>query len=1214
MKPTLLIFCLFASVILFSQEKTKMKKIDYEFVIKNLSYTGSYDGSVAKLNLDDKKKNAPHGEGVFIGKTNLDDNSEQWVYYNGNWVEGQMEGAGTFYSIVKSKGVEPNWDFIEGMIKSKSQSLMNFVNEFIVGEFRQNAPGGQCSYESQKVKYQGEMKNWLCHGQGKRIAKDTIFVASKKFIASASDGYFEYDKLVNGTIRLMTSEVLTGSWYKDLFTGEGQIPLHKKDTAFISSSPYCLNSFTGKFQNGDFGAGRMKLCNGDTLEGNWSNRLYTGDGKLNLNNDSIYISTKLLIATSYQGHFSNGDFSDGVMKFKSSDQLRGIWKNKKFTGEGIIRNLNDKITISKIDYKASSFNGTFKEGMYQDGEMTLDSEDKLSGNWTNKLFSGKTKLNVKNDSIILSSCKYPISEFDGQIEKGEYKEGEMLLNSSGSLIGNWINDFFNGKAKLIITEDTTLIASKKYSIAEFDGQFTESEYSDGRMILENGSELIGSWKDKFFSGKAKLKASDFSVFLASKPYSVSEFFGQINKGEFNEGKMILSNGDSLVGTWSKNLFSGFGDVQISDEKIELASIPFKMTEFKGRFSNGDYSEGEIMLNTGNVLKGKLRDKRFNGFGRVPLDNSFSYDGEWLNGAAHGIGRLIKINEYEFSGTFSQNKINGEGKKTSSNGTVYKGQWQGSIDKGSVTLEVLGEYSITAPNGLVCIGVNQGNRFVGKGEVILKDNSIYKGSLTLESSNIIEGNGQITFPNGDVLIVSWDENGYSGKGRLNNGFSETGDKLFSEGTFRNGLLTGNGRRGYMDAENSSYFVYQGEFKNGIMQGIGKIKVENKYAPVSLTIDGTWENNEATSGILKKEVRMDIDGGPVIKTHYEGPIKNYEPHGIGKLKDSDGTIYEGEFSEGYYNGMGVLTMSGDKYEGTFIDGTFVNGKITYKNRNIYEGECINYQPTGKGKMTLASGKVMQGNFENGEYVKPFSCKEVQIGNQIWMAENMKLITFRNGEAIPEARTIEEWVNAGENNQPAFCYVNNDPSTASSHGVLYNWHAVNDSRGFAPEGWYVPSHNEANTLRDYLMSDIITKQDKIKDLDNQGIDTHKLQDELNNMFRTSRQVLSGDEKLLPSYDKGAKYFIRKSDQFLRRDDGEFQLDHFGDYSGPSSGMGAHFWTSSVYGEEGFKMFFSETGCLNSGDNAGFEVGWYFDSWLVYQRSSSHKNNGYYVRCIKN
>jgi hypothetical protein len=52
-----------------------------------------------------------------------------------------------------------------------------------------------------------------------------------------------------------------------------------------------------------------------------------------------------------------------------------------------------------------------------------------------------------------------------------------------------------------------------------------------------------------------------------------------------------------------------------------------------------------------------------------------------------------------------------------------------------------------------------------------------------------------------------------------------------------------------------------------------------------------------------------------------------------------------------------------------------------------------------------------------------KTVTIGNQVWMAENLNVSTFRNGDPIPEVKTDKEWERAGENGKPAWCYYDNE-----------------------------------------------------------------------------------------------------------------------------------------------------------------------------------------------
>jgi uncharacterized protein (TIGR02145 family) len=96
-----------------------------------------------------------------------------------------------------------------------------------------------------------------------------------------------------------------------------------------------------------------------------------------------------------------------------------------------------------------------------------------------------------------------------------------------------------------------------------------------------------------------------------------------------------------------------------------------------------------------------------------------------------------------------------------------------------------------------------------------------------------------------------------------------------------------------------------------------------------------------------------------------------------------------------------------------------------------------------------------------------KEEAIIKQVWMTENLNVDKFRNGESIPEAKTEEEWNQAGQSKQPAWCYYNNDSNNGATFGKIYNWYAVSDPRGLAPEGWKIPTDEEwgqwLNTLGD-------------------------------------------------------------------------------------------------------------------------------------------------------
>lgn len=92
-------------------------------------------------------------------------------------------------------------------------------------------------------------------------------------------------------------------------------------------------------------------------------------------------------------------------------------------------------------------------------------------------------------------------------------------------------------------------------------------------------------------------------------------------------------------------------------------------------------------------------------------------------------------------------------------------------------------------------------------------------------------------------------------------------------------------------------------------------------------------------------------------------------------------------------------------------------------------------------------------------------VKIGTQEWTAKNISIDHFANGDPIPQARTMEEWDQAGEEKTPAWCYYNFDPANGPKYGKLYNWFAIDDLRGLAPQGWHIPSDEEWTKLTAYL-----------------------------------------------------------------------------------------------------------------------------------------------------
>jgi uncharacterized protein (TIGR02145 family) len=92
-------------------------------------------------------------------------------------------------------------------------------------------------------------------------------------------------------------------------------------------------------------------------------------------------------------------------------------------------------------------------------------------------------------------------------------------------------------------------------------------------------------------------------------------------------------------------------------------------------------------------------------------------------------------------------------------------------------------------------------------------------------------------------------------------------------------------------------------------------------------------------------------------------------------------------------------------------------------------------------------------------------VIIGNQIWMAENLNVTHYRNGDAIPSGHSNSEWEYLYDTQTGAYSVYNGSESYADTYGLLYNWYAATDNRNIAPLGWHIPTDDEIKQLEMHL-----------------------------------------------------------------------------------------------------------------------------------------------------
>ena len=98
---------------------------------------------------------------------------------------------------------------------------------------------------------------------------------------------------------------------------------------------------------------------------------------------------------------------------------------------------------------------------------------------------------------------------------------------------------------------------------------------------------------------------------------------------------------------------------------------------------------------------------------------------------------------------------------------------------------------------------------------------------------------------------------------------------------------------------------------------------------------------------------------------------------------------------------------------------------------------------------------------------SYNTVQIGEQCWMAENLKVEKYRDGSNIHTGLSNSAW---GSSSSGAYAVYNNLAANKAIYGLLYNWYAVDDSRGLCPTGWHVPTDGEWTELTNHLGGELV------------------------------------------------------------------------------------------------------------------------------------------------
>lgn len=206
---------------------------------------------------------------------------------------------------------------------------------------------------------------------------------------------------------------------------------------------------------------------------------------------------------------------------------------------------------------------------------------------------------------------------------------------------------------------------------------------------------------------------------------------------------------------------------------------------------------------------------------------------------------------------------------------------------------------------------------------------------------------------------------------------------------------------------------------------------------------------------------------------------EPTGIQILNPPDKTDY--------FKGD-VLNLTG-----LVIDVSYDNGDNKEIGLSDFEANGIACTPANGTDMEAGMEEVTISHTASGEYIlleimymKMTDIEDniydvVKIGDQFWMAENLKVTRYSDSSAIPHISNDYEWSNLQTiDYDDAYCYYRNNAAgtEADTYGALYTWLATlggaggntsnfnpSGEQGVCPDGWHLPSAAEWEELEQYL-----------------------------------------------------------------------------------------------------------------------------------------------------
>jgi uncharacterized protein (TIGR02145 family) len=160
-----------------------------------------------------------------------------------------------------------------------------------------------------------------------------------------------------------------------------------------------------------------------------------------------------------------------------------------------------------------------------------------------------------------------------------------------------------------------------------------------------------------------------------------------------------------------------------------------------------------------------------------------------------------------------------------------------------------------------------------------------------------------------------------------------------------------------------------------------------------------------------------------------------------------------------GIGTATPdSTAKLEIKSVTKGFLLPRMTFAQRNAIANAAAGLMIwcTDCDEMQVYDGSKWKNM--SGTAASDASWANIKICYDTWMLKNLSVKTYSNGDSIPVVTDPVQWQNLTTG---AMCWYNNSMGNDTVYGALYNWYAVNDTRGLAPQGWHVATLMEWETM---------------------------------------------------------------------------------------------------------------------------------------------------------